>query len=101
MHRARKSWLPHGLRNKTDAEHRLLGLVEQLHPPLGVFLQAARDTADQIGANGRQFAPGRLAAGAFVRLISSARVAPLTDAKKVKRHSRPFRLGHPPALTLG
>src|SRR5262249_21635413 len=88
--------LSDGLGDESDAEHWLFALIEQLHPPFCIFLQAARDAADQIGADRRQFTPSRLAAGAFVRLISGARVAPLTDAKKVKRHSRPFRLGHPP-----
>src|SRR5437868_14157041 len=78
--------LAHRLRHETNPEYRLFGLVQQLHLPVGILLEAAGNAADQIGANRRRLGPGRLAVLAFIWLVGRARISAVADPKEVERH---------------
>jgi len=74
--------LAHRLRQQTDSEYRLFGLVQQFHAPFGVLLEAARNAAKKIGADLGHLCPGGLAALEFRSLIGSARIATMANPKK-------------------
>src|SRR3954454_15052427 len=83
---ARSRSSAHGLTDQADAEDRLLVLVEQLHAPLRVRLQVARDAAEQVGAYLRHLGQGGGAILEIVRLIARAGIATGTDAEEIQRH---------------
>src|SRR5882672_5672945 len=76
-------------RDKANPEHRLFGLVQKLHLPFGVLLQAARNAAEQVAADLGHLGPGGLAALEFGSLIGRACEAAVADPKKIQRHDDP------------
>ena len=62
-------------RDEADSEHRLLGLVQKLHLPFGILLEAARNAAEKVAADLGHLGPGRLAALEFGSLIGRAGLA--------------------------
>jgi hypothetical protein len=78
-----KSHLTQRVRHQADSEHGFSGLVQQLHMPFGILLQAARNAADKIGADLGHFGSGGLAALEFGALIGRAGIAPMADLEKI------------------
>jgi len=73
-------------RDQANPEHRLLGLVQKLHLPVGILLQAAGNAADQIGANRRHFGPGRVAAFEFMGFVGGTGISAMADPEEIQRH---------------
>ena len=78
--------LVQGLADKTNSEDRLLGLVQKLHLPFGVFLEFAGNAADHIAANAGQLFPRGNPVGKLDALFGGAGVFAISDAKKIERH---------------
>ena len=75
--------LSDGFRDEADPEHRLLALVQQLHLPFGILLQAARNAAEQVAAHLGHLGPGGFTAFEFGALVGRAGVAATADPKKI------------------
>src|SRR5258708_31392479 len=74
------------LAHQANPEDRILGFVQKLHLPIGILLEAARNAADQIGADRRHLAPGRVAVFAFIGLVGRSGISAVVNAKEVQRH---------------
>src|SRR5260370_27667260 len=80
------NWLADRFSDEADPEHRLLGLVQKLHLPFGILLQAARNAAEKVAADLGHLGPGRLAPLEFGSLIGRACVATMADPENIQRH---------------
>src|SRR5258708_5827375 len=92
------SCLADRFRDQTDPEHRFPGLVEHLHLPFGILLQAARDAAEEVAAHLGHLGPGGLAVFEFCPLIRRTRVVTMADPEKIKRHGSTLMLAAPDRL---
>src|SRR5689334_3275806 len=75
------------LGDDADPEDRPLGFVEQLHLPLRILRQLARNSGRHIGAGGGQGLPGCVAIGTFGAAFRSAGISAIANTEKVKRHN--------------
>lgn len=75
-------------RHDADAEDRLFRFIEEFHLPLGVLLQFAGDTTDDIGACTGQLVPGGVAVGALGADVRGAGELAISNAKKIERHGK-------------
>ena len=82
--------------HEADPEYGLLGLVQELHMPFGVWLQAARNSAKQVGANLGHLGPGGLAALEFRSMVGSPGIAAVANSEKIQRHFWTHVFGPPP-----
>jgi hypothetical protein len=73
-------------RHEADPEHRLFGLVQQLHLPGAVLFQAAGNAANKVTANLGHLRPGIFTALEFGPVVGSARIATMADPEKIQRH---------------
>ena len=71
------------LRHQTNSEDGFSGLVQQLHMPFGVLLQAAGNTADEIAADLGHLGPSGLAALELGALIGRAGITATGDPEEV------------------
>src|SRR5579864_7422548 len=74
------------LGDDADAEDRTLCLVEQLHLPLGVLRELARDHGGHVGTGRGQGLPGGVAIDAFGAVFGSSGISAVADAKEIERH---------------
>src|SRR5882724_5250021 len=73
-------------RHEADSKNRPPGLVQALHFPLRILFELAGNSADDVGANAGQFAPGGVASSKLDARIGSAGVATISNAKEKERH---------------
>jgi hypothetical protein len=78
--------LADGFPDQADPEHRLPGLVEKLHLPFGILLEAARDAAKQVAADPGHLGPGGFAAFEFRSLVGRACETAVANPEKIQRH---------------
>ena len=64
--------------------------------PFGIWLQAARDSAKQVGANLGHLGPGSLAALEFRSMVGSPGIAAVANSEKIQRHFWTRVIGPPP-----
>jgi hypothetical protein len=74
------------LAHKADPEHRLFGLVQQLHLPFALLLQASGNAANKVAANLGHLGPGIFTALEFGSVVGSPRIATMADPEKIQRH---------------
>src|ERR1700737_226106 len=84
--RQRCGSLTQRFRHEADSEYGLLGLVQELHLPFGVWLQAAGNATEKIGANAGHLGPRSLATRQFRSLIGRAGIAAVANPEEIQRH---------------